>query len=83
MSNTNGSGWQGMPFAVHGGFTSYRVGAESMKVYFHAHSGTVLYVTPPILKRTKTPQPDPGPPGLLCGKAPGPGCMPHKLPPQQ
>jgi hypothetical protein len=33
-----------------------------MKVYYHAHNGTVLYVTPPIMARTKQPQPDVGPP---------------------
>eukprot|EP01046_Picozoa_sp_COSAG06_P005325 COSAG06_NODE_237_length_19433_cov_92.613961_13_plen_66_part_00 len=44
----------------------------------HAHNGTVLYKTPPIMPRTKTPQPIPGPPGPLCGKTPGgPGCEYH------
>ena len=37
-----GSQWQPMPFEPLSGFTSYRVGAESMQVYFHAHNGTVL-----------------------------------------
>ena len=47
-----------------------------------AHNGTVLYTTPPIPKRTKVPQPDPGPPGPLCGKAPGgPGCEHPPSPP--
>lgn len=59
-----------MPFAVRSGFTSYRVGAQSMKVYYHAHNGTVLHVTPPILPRTKTPQPPIGPPGPFYPPAP-------------
>ena len=60
------------------GFTSYRVGKDSMRVYYHAHNGSVLYVTPPIAPRTKTPQPLPAPPGALCGNSsdPGPGCAP-------
>ena len=44
----------------------YRVGADSMKVVFHAHNGAVLYTTPPILARTKQPQPDVGPPAPFC-----------------
>ena len=61
---------------------SVRIGSESMVVYYHAHNGTVLYTTPPIPKRTKVPQPDPGPPGPLCGKAPGgPGCEHPPSPP--
>eukprot|EP00937_MAST-01D_sp_MAST-1D-sp2_P001000 g1000.t1 len=63
MSGAGGSQWQPMPFSVQSGFTSYRVGAASMRVYFHAHNGTVLYATPPIAPRTKVPQPVPGPPG--------------------
>ena len=63
-------------------FSRLRIGAESMVVYYHAHNGTVLYTTPPIPKRTKVPQPDPGPPGPLCGKAPGgPGCEHPPSPP--
>jgi len=56
--------WGGVPipdFEILSGFTSYRIGADSMKVYYHAHNGTVLYVTDPILPRTKKPQP-PAPP---------------------
>jgi len=63
MSGPGGSEWQPMPFTVESGFTSYRVGAEHMMVYYHAHNGTVLYTTPPILPRTKKPQPPVGPPG--------------------
>ena len=46
--------------------TSYRIGADSMRVYFHAHNGTLLYITPPILPRTKTPQPPVPPPAPSC-----------------
>ena len=56
--------WGGVPipdFEILSGFTSYRIGPDSMKVYYHAHNGTVLFVTDPILPRTKTPQP-PAPP---------------------
>ena len=97
-SGPPGQGWQPMPggFEPLSGFTSYRVGPETMSVVFHAHNGTVLYVTPPIPKRTKRPQPDPGPPGPFCGGGcvsgetgagcggapgkPGPGCEPQPLP---
>jgi hypothetical protein len=65
-SGSGGAMWFGgikpPPFEILSGFTSYRVGADSMKVYYHAHNGTVLYVTPPIMARTKQPQPDVGPP---------------------
>ena len=37
-----------------------------MQVYFHAHNGTVVYITPPIPPRTKRAQPPIGPPGPLC-----------------
>jgi len=47
-----GSGFEPMPFAMHGGFTSYRIGTASMEVVFHAHNGTVLYTTPKIMPRT-------------------------------
>jgi len=63
MAGKGGSEWQDMPFLMKSGFTSYRIAAESMKVYYHAHNGTVLYVTPPILPRTKQPQPPIPPPG--------------------
>ena len=60
MSGSKGEAWMPMPFDdILSGFTSYRVGAESMQVYYHSHNGTVLYITPPILPRTKTPQPVP------------------------
>ena len=62
-SGTGGSSWYGnvsIPdFTILSGFTSYRVGPDSMKVYYHAHNGTVLYTTPPILARTQKPQPPP------------------------
>lgn len=85
MSGPHGTQWEPMPFEVLSGFTSYRIGRESMQVYFHAHNGSVLYKTPPILPRTKTPQPVPGPPGPFCSAAPGgPGCEyhPHAVPQQ-
>ena len=53
---SSGSGgaewWGGVPipdFTILSGFTSYRVGADSMKVYYHAHNGTVLYSKPRII----------------------------------
>ena len=49
-----GSGFEPMPFAMLGGFTSYRIGVESMEVVFHAHNGTVLYTTPKIMPRNLT-----------------------------
>ena len=49
-----GSGFEPMPFAMVGGFTSYRIGVESMEVVFHAHNGTVLYTTPKIMPRNLT-----------------------------
>jgi len=49
-----GSGYQPMPFGMIGGFTSYRIGAESMEVVFHAHNGTALYTTPKIMPRDLT-----------------------------
>ena len=52
-----GSGWEPMPFDMKSGFTSYRIGAESMEVVFHAHNGTALYTTPAIMPRKKAPQP--------------------------
>ena len=54
MDGPAGSGYEPMPFSMLGGFTSYRVGAESMVVVFHAMNGTVLYTTPKIMKRTLT-----------------------------
>lgn len=53
MVGPGGSEFEKMPFAPLSGFTSYRVGADSMRVVFHAHNGTVLYTTPPILPRKK------------------------------
>ena len=51
MSGTKGEAWMPMPFDnILSGFTSYRVGPESMEVYFHSDNGTVLYITPPIRK---------------------------------
>lgn len=57
MVGAGGSSFDPMPFTPLSGFTSYRIGEASMKVHFHAHNGTELYATPPILPRTKTPQP--------------------------
>eukprot|EP00038_Savillea_parva_P008042 m.174280 g.174280 ORF g.174280 m.174280 type:complete len:460 (-) comp13812_c0_seq1:274-1653(-) len=57
MVGNNGSEWQPMPFNMLSGFTSYRIGADSMTVHFHAHNGTELYVTPPIPKRSHQPPP--------------------------
>jgi tartrate-resistant acid phosphatase type 5 len=53
MVGPGGSEFQPMPFTPLSGFTSYRVGADSMRVVFHAHNGTVLYTTDPILPRKK------------------------------
>jgi len=61
-------------FEILSGFTSYRIGPDSMKVYYHAHNGTVLYTTPVILPRTKTPQPPVKPPQPMCSDA----TCPHK-----
>ena len=64
-SGTGGAEWWGgvpIPdFEILSGFTSYRIGPDSMKVYYHAHNGTVLFVTDPIMARTKKAQP-PAPP---------------------
>jgi hypothetical protein len=72
-SGRGGADWYGgvkpPPFEILSGFTSYRVGADSMTVYFHAHNGTVLYVTPPILPRTKKPQPPVAPPAPFCSQS--------------
>lgn len=81
MSGNGGAMWWGRappPFQVLSGFTSYRIGAESMQVHYHAHNGTELYVTPPILARTKKPQPKPPPPGTFCTKS---TCPPKTRPP--
>mmetsp|Transcript_21506 Transcript_21506/g.56067 ORF Transcript_21506/g.56067 Transcript_21506/m.56067 type:complete len:459 (-) Transcript_21506:147-1523(-) len=84
MVGNNGSQWEKMPFPMLSGFTSYRVGADSMTVHFHAHNGTELYVTPPIPKRSHQPapplppappQPAPSPP------PPGPPSPPPAPPP--
>lgn len=69
--------WGGVPipdFDILSGFTSYRVGADSMQVVYHAHNGTVLYVTEKILPRTKKPQPPPPPIAPFCTDA----TCPHK-----
>jgi hypothetical protein len=44
------------------GFTSYRIGKDHMTVHFHAHNGTELYVTQPILPRDPSKSPGPLPP---------------------
>ena len=68
-SGIGGAKWYGgaepPPFEILSGFTPYRVGAGSMKV-FHAHNGIVLYETPPILPRIKTPQPPAAPLNPVC-----------------
>lgn len=69
MVGSNGSEWEPMPFTMLSGFTSYRIGVDAMTVHFHAHNGTELYVTPPISKRTRKPQP------------PLPPLPPHPTPP--
>ena len=61
--------------------TSYRIGPDSMRVYYHAHNGTLLYITPPILPRTKTPQPPVPPPGPLCSDATCPANWTRAAPP--
>jgi hypothetical protein len=61
-------------FEILSGFTSYRVGPDSMKVYYHAHNGTVLYTTEPILARTKKVQPPPPPINPFCTDA----ACPHR-----
>jgi len=69
--------WGGVPipsFEILSGFTSYRIGADSMKVYYHAHNGTVLYTTEPILPRTKKAQPPVSPPAAFCDDT----TCPHK-----
>ncbi len=41
ISGTGAVDWRGIqpvPFTILSGFTSYRIGPDSMKVYFHAHS---------------------------------------------
>ena len=49
-----------------------------MQVYYHAHNGTVVYITPPILPRTKKPQSPVGPPGPLCTGTAAAGTCPAK-----
>lgn len=69
--------WGGVPipdFDILSGFTSYRVGADSMQVVYHAHNGTVLYVTEKIFPRTKKPQPPPPPIAPFCTDS----TCPHK-----
>mmetsp|Transcript_30136 Transcript_30136/g.70302 ORF Transcript_30136/g.70302 Transcript_30136/m.70302 type:complete len:428 (-) Transcript_30136:34-1317(-) len=39
------------PFPVYGGFSSFHLGPEETHVQFHAHNGTVLYTSQPILRR--------------------------------
>jgi len=51
MSGQGGSGYEPMPFKIKSGFTSFRVGTDSMKVVYHAHNGTTLYTTPDIKPR--------------------------------
>ena len=61
--------WGGTPIPpqhVQSGFTSYRVGNESMRVVYHASDGSILYATPPIAPRTKKPMPPPSPPQPFC-----------------
>ena len=61
--------WGGTPIPpqqVQSGFTSYRVGDDSMRVVYHASDGSILYVTPPIAPRTKKPMPPPSPPQPFC-----------------
>ena len=64
-------------------FRSYRIGPDSMQVHFHAHNGTELYVTPPILPRTKKQQPPlpPLPPFPAPPPAPKPPPTPPPAPP--
>lgn len=60
MSGLGGSEFWGQRppnFELFSGFTSYRISPASMRVYYHAHNGTLLYVTQPILPRTKRAQP--------------------------
>eukprot|EP01045_Picozoa_sp_COSAG04_P002798 COSAG04_NODE_107_length_25959_cov_6.617865_3_plen_369_part_00 len=65
MVGAQGSQYEKMPFdGMMSGFTSYRIGPESMAVHYHAHNGTELYVTPPIMPRTKKVQPPIAPPQL-------------------
>eukprot|EP01048_Picozoa_sp_COSAG05_P018584 COSAG05_NODE_2741_length_2705_cov_1.798542_2_plen_474_part_01 len=85
MVGAGGSEFEPMPFTPLSGFTSYRIGADSMRVHFHAHNGTELYVTPPILPRTKQPQPPlpplpPMPPPPLPPPAPKPSPTPSPPP---
>ena len=47
-----------------------------MQVYYHAHNGTILHVTPPLLPRTKQPQPPIGPPGPFYPPPPPPAPPP-------
>jgi hypothetical protein len=59
MSGAGAEMWWGedpAPFEVLSGFTSYRIGAESMRVYYHAHNGV----------RHHSPPPPPRPPSPAC-----------------
>merc|ERR550514_1782985 len=56
MVGSGGAAFQPMPKGLTplSGFTSFRFGAESFAVHFHAHDGTELYVTPDIPRRNST-----------------------------
>ena len=46
-----GSTYQPMPFALQAAFASFTLGDAHMKARFHAHNGSVLYETRPIMPR--------------------------------
>merc|ERR1719198_2471129 len=82
MVGSGGSSFEPMPAGLSplSGFTSYRIGADSMKVFFHSDNGTVLYATDPILPRTRAPQP-PLPPLPPMPPPPPPHPRPSPPPP--
>ncbi len=62
MVGSHGAQFESMPFDMLSGFTTYRVAKDHMTVVFHAHNGTELYRTDPILPRDLDKPPGPLPP---------------------
>ena len=49
MVGAGGSEFEPMPFTPLSGFTSYRIGADSMRVHFHAHNVGNIRSRPSVL----------------------------------
>lgn len=86
ISGNGAMDWRGLkpaPFEILSGFTSYRIGPDSMKVVYHAHNGTILYSTPPIKPRdrSKLPRPPAPPPAAMCTNETCPATATRPAPP--